>query len=184
MILVGPPGSGKGTQAAFISQQKGLQHISTGDILRAAISQKTPLGVKAKGYIDSGKLVPDAVVIDIVRDRLSKPDCKVGCLLDGFPRTIDQAEALQKLLLDLYGASPVVIELKVPDAVLLERIQKRGIESGRSDDTLDTATTRLKVFWEQTAPVIVYYRGKGLLKEVDGLGTVSEVSDRILANLK
>ncbi|MBX7145606.1 MAG: adenylate kinase [Oligoflexia bacterium] len=180
LIFLGPPGAGKGTQAALICKRGAVPHVSTGEMMRAAVGSGSELGTRVKKYLDAGELVPDAVVIDVIRDRLSKADCKQGFLLDGFPRTVDQAQALTKLLSELKMPITHVLELKVPDAVLLERVRKRGEQgSGRSDDTEEVVAKRLQVYWKQTAPVTQYYRSVGTVHEVDGLGTVDEVLGRI-----
>ena len=182
IILLGPPGAGKGTQAVRLSAAESIPHISTGDMMRGAVQQATPLGKKVKEYLDRGDLVPDALVIDIIRERFSKPDCARGFVLDGFPRTVEQAKALTTLLADLKIGHCTVLEVRVPDAMLIERIQKRGQEaSGRSDDTAEVAAHRLKVYWASTFPVIEYYRGLGTLVSIDGVGTIDEVHARLLA---
>lgn len=184
LVLLGPPGAGKGTQALLIAQRGRVPHISTGDILRESMSAGTPLGLKVKSIVDSGELVPDAVVIDLVKERLGRPDCTGGFLLDGFPRTVDQARALTTVLADLNRPLTHVVNLNVPEATLLERIRNRGLQgSGRADDSLEVAAKRLKVYWEQTAPVAGYYRDLGQLVEIDGLGTVDEVTTRLSAVL-
>lgn len=184
VIFLGPPGAGKGTQAALICQRGAIPHVSTGEMMRAAVGSGSPLGQKVKKFLDAGELVPDAVVIDVIRDRLGKADCKKGFLLDGFPRTVEQAQALSKLLAELNMPITHVLELKVPDSVLLERVRKRGEQgSGRSDDTEEVVAKRLQVYWKQTAPVTQYYKSVGAVREVDGLGTVEEVQARIAAIL-
>lgn len=180
VILLGPPGAGKGTQAILLARDAKIPHVSTGDMLRAAVASNSPLGQKVKKLLDAGELVPDAVVIDVIRDRLSQPDCKPGFLLDGFPRTVDQAKALTNLLKDLKAPITHIVELKVPDQVLIERVKKRGAESGRSDDTEEVVAKRLQVYWTQTAPVTQYYTSIGKVLEVDGLGTIEEVHARVM----
>jgi adenylate kinase len=193
IILLGAPGSGKGTQAASIVKEFGVVHISTGDMFRENIKNQTPIGQKAKSYIDAGQLVPDDVVIDMLKERLQKPDCKNGALLDGFPRTLAQAEALESLINDHY--QPIVISLEVSDKTVLERLtgrrycpkcnaiyhvtfsppKKEGIcdtcgtpLATRSDDTEATVKDRLAVFHKQIGPLKEYYAKKGLLDEVNG----------------
>lgn len=193
-ILMGPPGAGKGTQAADLITRYQIPHISTGDMFRAAIKAGTALGIKAKEYMDAGSLVPDEVTIGIVAERLAEPDCSKGFLLDGFPRTVAQANALDKILVDLKMDLDGVINIEVPEAKLIERLTGRRIcrQCGatyhmvfnpptseacdkcggelyqRSDDTLETAKNRLQVYNAQTQPLIDYYREKGLLKEING----------------
>ena len=182
IILVGPPGAGKGTQAILVCKALKVPHISTGEIMREAVAAKSDLGKKVAGYLDKGELVPDDLVIDVARERLLREDCANGYLLDGFPRTVEQARALKSMLEQLNTPMPYVIELKVPNEVLLERIKKRGTTGGgaRTDDTEDVAKRRLKVFLEQTAPVMEFYRNLNALKQVDGVGKVDEVNKRIL----
>lgn len=185
LVLLGPPGAGKGTQAVLICQKKKIPHIATGNIMREAVGTGTPLGKKVKDYLDLGALVPDDLVIELMRGRLTLPDCNGGFLLDGFPRTVEQARALDKLLAELKTPLSSILELTVPEEVLIDRIKKRGeAGSGRSDDTVEVATKRLQVYRELTAPVSDYYRQRGGLVEIDGLGSIDEVSVRLLQNIK
>ncbi len=181
IILLGPPGAGKGTQAVLVAEKFAIPHISTGDIMRRAVSEKSDLGNKVKSFLDAGNLVPDALVVDLVRERIQKDDCKPGFLLDGFPRTLEQGKALDSMLKDFNLKTSAVVDIIVPDKVLIERIQKRGESSGRSDDNAETAAKRLKVYQELTAPLTEYYKTSSGLKEVDGIGTVEEVNQRIIA---
>lgn len=180
IILLGPPGAGKGTQALGICKQHEISHISTGDMMRAAVKAKSALGLKVSKILDSGELVPDEIVIQLIRERLAQADCKNGFLLDGFPRTAAQAKALDGVLNELGQKLTHVLQLMVPDQILLERIKKRG-EAGshRADDDVEVAAKRLKVYWEQTAPVADYYRQQNRLTEVDGLGSIEDVSTRL-----
>ena len=182
MIFMGPPGAGKGTQAAVVAEKFGIPAISTGDIFRANVGEGTPLGLEAKRYMDAGEYVPDSVTNNMVRDRLSQPDAEPGFLLDGYPRTLAQVEELDGMLSD--GASlDAVVVLTVDSEELVQRLLKRAETSGRSDDTEEVIRHRQDVYTEQTAPLIDVYRERGLLLEVDGLGEVSEVSERILSAL-
>jgi adenylate kinase len=181
IILLGPPGAGKGTQAILLARDGKIPHISTGEIMRNAVASGSTLGKKVKAFLDAGELVPDETVIAVIRERLSQPDCGVGFLLDGFPRTVDQAKALTALLKEMKKPVTHVIELKVPDQTLIERVKKRGeTGSGRSDDTEEVLAKRLQVYWKQTAPVTQYYSSIGKVIAVDGLGTVEEVHKSIM----
>jgi adenylate kinase len=181
LILLGPPGAGKGTQAQRLVAKHGIVQLSTGDMLRAAVAAGTPVGLKAKAIMDRGDLVSDDVMIEIIADRLGKPDAARGFILDGFPRTVAQAEALSGLLAKRGLKLDAVVELAVDDEILTDRIVGRAKETGgaRADDTIETLRKRLSVYHAQTAPVAEYYRKKGMLKSVDGMGTVDEVSAAI-----
>ena len=212
LIFLGPPGAGKGTQASGVSAHLGVPHISTGDMFRSAIKNQTPTGLEAKRYMDAGELVPDSVVIDMVRERLAMDDCKSGYLLDGFPRTVEQAEALDQI-----SAPDAVIEIDVPDERLLSRLTGRrvcgkcqgtfhisqladehacpicgGELYQRNDDQPETIATRLKAYHDQTEPLIDYYSGEGKLhvaevsrlKTVNGDSKPEEVFKTILATLE
>ena len=185
IILLGPPGAGKGSQAVTLCASRGIAHISTGDILRDAVARQTTLGVEAKRYMDGGQLVPDSLVIALIKERLSQGDCEKGFLLDGFPRTVEQATALDELLVSIGMPLSHVVELVVPDEVLLGRIENRARQgSGRSDDNAEVFAKRLQVYHAQTAPVSGYYKSKGMLKPIDGVGTIPEVEQRLLGALK
>lgn len=182
LVLVGPPGAGKGTQAEVIAATLGIPKISTGDIFRANVGQATPLGLRAKVYMDAGELVPDAVTNDMVADRLSQADAAQGFLLDGYPRNVSQAEVLEENLQSDAAALDAVVELVVDADHVIERLLSRG--QGRADDTEGVIRHRLKVYASETEPLVGYYRERGLLQSVDGLGSVDEVTTRILAALK
>ena len=179
LILLGPPGAGKGTQAKVLIDTYGIPQLSTGDILRSAISQRTQLGLEAKAIVDRGDLVSDAIVNGIVSERLDADDCKPGFILDGFPRTLPQAEALDLMLAQKAMALDAVVELSVDPDELVRRISLRSRESGRLDDNEDVVRKRLEVYVAQTSPLVDYYRGKGLLKTVDGMESVITVSAAI-----
>ena len=184
LLIMGPPGVGKGTQASHIKSKLNIAHLSTGDILRTEIKKKTDTGVQAKLYMDAGKLVSDQVLLDIIQDRIKNHDCDGGYLLDGFPRTLPQAVGLEKIMESINHALDRVISLTADENELVERLIKRGAESGRSDDTPDVIRNRQKIYWEQTAPLLDFYQKKGILKDVDGLGEISEITERILTVLK
>jgi adenylate kinase len=183
LILLGPPGAGKGTQGHRLSERYHLPEISTGDILRVAVRQETPLGQEAKRYMDSGALVPDEVIIGVVRERLCQGDTKAGFILDGFPRTVTQAEALTRLCEEQARAIEHVISLEVPEKELLQRLAGRRQIAGRHDDTEEAVRHRLEVYDRETAPLIHYYRQRGLLRSIPGVGTVDEIFQRITAVL-
>jgi adenylate kinase len=185
LILLGPPGAGKGTQAKILVEAYGIPQLSTGDILRAAIAAKTPLGLEAKAIVDRGDLVSDTIVNGIVSERLDAEDCKPGFILDGFPRTIAQAEALDQMLAEKGIALDAVIEIKAEADELVKRVINRAKESGgaRADDNEEVLRKRLGVYSEQTAPLVAYYTGRGLLKPVDGMAPVDEVTAAIKAAL-
>ena len=184
LLIMGPPGVGKGTQASRIKSRLNIAHLSTGDILRTKIEQKTDTGVQAKLYMDAGKLVPDQILLNIIQDRIKNPDCDSGYLLDGFPRTLPQAVGLEKIMESITHTLDLVISLTADENELVERLIKRGKESGRSDDTPEVIRNRQKIYWEQTAPLVDFYENKGILKNVDGLGEISEITERILTILK
>ncbi|TLS48365.1 adenylate kinase [Paenibacillus antri] len=211
LILMGPPGAGKGTQAERIVAEFSIPHISTGDAFRAAMKQGTPLGVKAKEYVDAGLLVPDEVTIGIVRERLQQDDCKGGFMLDGFPRTISQAEALDEILKSLDSGIDHVVNLKVDRGLLLARLTGRRIcrscgatyhelfnppaKAGvcdkcggelyqRSDDTEEKVGTRLDEYLNKTAPLLAYYEAKGLLRELNGERDIDEVTAELRSLLR
>lgn len=205
ILFIGPPGAGKGTQAARLVEAFGIPHVSTGDMLRAAVKAGTPLGRQAASLMAEGKLVPDEVVVGIVRDRLAEPDAKKGVLLDGFPRTVPQAEALDAMLAAEGTPLDVVVLLEVPDALIVERIvgRRSDPDSGRiyhlvfdpppaellprlvhrKDDTEEAVRARLDAYHAQTAPLVPFYDAKGLVRRVHGVGEPDEVTARILGAL-
>lgn len=184
LILMGPPGAGKGTQAKVISARLGVPAISTGDIFRANVSQETPLGLEAKRYMDAGDYVPDEVTNGMVRDRLGQDDARRGFLLDGYPRTVAQVEELDSMLADAGTSLDAVVVLTVDDEELIQRLLHRAETEGRTDDTEDVIRHRQDVYNEQTAPLLAVYAERGLLVEVDGMGVVDEVSERIFGALE
>ncbi len=181
IILFGPPGAGKGTQAALITKKHGWPQLSTGDMLRAAVAANTKIGKKAKKIMDKGDLVPDDVVVKIISERIEEPDCSDGFILDGFPRTIPQAQALDKLLKKKKLKLDCVLEIQVDDAILLSRIESRIEESSesRSDDNAETLKKRLETYYEETAPLLPYYEEQGKLRTVDGMLSIEEVNEQI-----
>jgi len=180
MIFIGPPGAGKGTQAERIVEHYRVAHLSTGDMLRAARDAKTQIGLEADKYMSTGQLVPDSVVIGIIAERLKMSDCQKGFLLDGFPRTIAQAEALDKMLAENNMPLDVVLELTVPEEELFNRLAGRG----RADDNPDAIRQRLVSYSNQTMPLLDYYLKQNLLKSIDGLGTIDEIFNRVTGILK
>jgi len=203
LVLLGPPGAGKGTQAEYITKKFGIPHISTGDMLREAIKAEKPLGLEAKGYIDRGELVPDDVIIKMVKERLARPDCERGFMLDGFPRNLDQGRALETTLEELGIGLDIVVYINVPEEVVVERLSGRRLcrtcgatyhvkymppkQEGicdkcggelyqRPDDNPDTVRNRMKVYQQQTAGLIGHYRQAGLLAEIPGDKSVEEVT--------
>jgi len=184
LILFGPPGAGKGTQATNIANSYVAAHISTGDMLRAAVKNGTELGTLAKSYMDKGELVPDNLIIEIIKDRIKEGDAKKGFMLDGFPRTIAQAEALSEMLEAEKESIDTVVSLEVNDEEITDRILQRAKIEERKDDTEDVVRNRLSVYRNQTEPLKDYYRSAGILAEVDGMGTIDEVFQRIQAVLK
>lgn len=211
LILLGPPGAGKGTQAELIIDQYGIPHISTGDIFRAAVKEGTTLGIKAKEFLESGRLVPDEIVVGIVAERLQQPDCNNGFLLDGFPRTVPQADALEEFLNGINKRVTAVINIEVDSAILMTRLTGRRVcrncgaiyhiqnkrekspgicdQCGgeiyqRDDDLPDTVQKRLQVYQNQTEPLISYYRGKGLLESFNGQEPVKVLFEKICQALE
>ena len=175
ILLLGPQGSGKGTQAKRIADDFGLAHISTGEMLRQAIAAETPLGLAVKVIVESGALVPDGLMIGLIRERLDEDDTREGFILDGFPRTIAQAEALDAMLGEIGRDLDIVFELQVPDEVSMERLAKRAVEEGRRDDTPEAITRRLAEYHDKTEPLVGYYRLRGNLVGVHGEKTIDEV---------
>ncbi len=178
LVLVGPPGAGKGTQAAVLSEKLGVPHISTGDLFRANIGNSTPLGQKAKSYMDAGELVPDEVTNEMVRDRLGDEDAAQGFLLDGYPRNTAQAEVLSGILGEKDLALTAVVQFDVPE----EELVKRMLARGRSDDTEDVIRRRLAVYHEETEPILGYYQDKVI--KIDAMGSIEEITGRALEALR
>lgn len=179
IVFIGPPGAGKGTQAERLIETYDLAHLSTGDMLRAARDAKTEVGQRAEQFMSRGELVPDDLIVEIISHRLHQPDCQKGYLLDGFPRTISQAESLDKMLHAQGTPLHVVLEIRVPEEELFQRLAGRG----RADDQPEVIRQRLVAYRNQTEPLLTYYRGQGLLRTVDGLGSVDDVFDRLKAVL-
>ncbi len=179
IVFLGPPGSGKGTQAKLLAERLRVPAISTGDMLRTAVREGTPLGLQAKAVMEAGELVSDDIMIGLIRERISQPDARPGFLLDGFPRTVEQAVALDGLLKGNEKRLSSVVNLSVPEAVLIDRLAGRSGQENRSDDRRETVLERLRVYRQKTEPLTEFYRRRGLLTDVDGVGEVSEVADRI-----
>jgi adenylate kinase len=185
LVLFGPPGAGKGTQAKLLTEKHGLPQLSTGDMLRAAIEAGTPVGLACKALMEKGELVPDATVIEIIADRYDQPDAKNGAVFDGFPRTVPQAEALDKMLAARGRRIDLVLELKVDDAALLARVESRIAAGGpvRADDNPETLKNRLAVYYKNTAPLLGYYGAQGKLRTLNGMAGIPEVTKAIDAAL-
>jgi adenylate kinase len=179
IVLLGPPGSGKGTQAAKLVEHLGIPHISTGAMLRGAAKKGTELGITAKKLTDMGELVPDDVMLGILEERLNQPDVKDGFILDGYPRNLAQAQSLEEVLARLGTPADEAILIDIDFEEIIQRIAKRALKEGRSDDTEDTVRHRLEVYEEQTAPVADFYERKGILTRVWGDGSVDEIQQRI-----
>lgn len=183
LVLMGPPGAGKGTQATVVARQCGIPHISTGDIFRANVAQGTALGKEAQRFMDAGEYVPDGVTNGMVRDRLAQDDCRPGFLLDGYPRTIEQVNELDAMLRTTNHVLNYVIALVVNREEVVARLVKRAADQGRSDDSEDVIRRRLDVYDEATAPLIAAYADRGILIEVDGMGSIGDVTTRITTAL-
>lgn len=183
VILLGPPGAGKGTQALSLCKRFEIPHVSTGDILRSEVASGSPLGEKVKGIMARGDLVTDDIIMELVEGRLAKDDCAHGFLLDGAIRTVAQAESLKAFLTNRGTPLPLVVLIDVPEDVIIERIVSRGKVSGRIDDSADVAAERLRVYRRDTEPVANYYEQAGLLRTVNGVGSLEEVFERIVAAL-
>jgi adenylate kinase len=181
LIILGAPGSGKGTQGALLSTRLAIPKISTGDLLRAAVKAGTPLGTKAQGYMDQGLLVPDDVILGLIAEVLRSDEARQGVLMDGFPRTLAQAEAVDALLAAQGRAVDRVLLIDVAEEALIERMVKRAAIEGRADDTPETIRRRQEVYREQTAPLIAFYDERDLVTRVDGLGSVDEIAERMQA---
>jgi len=185
LILLGPPGAGKGTQAQRLVEKYHIVQLSTGDMLRAAVAAGTPVGLKAKEIMARGELVPDEVVVAIIADRIEKPDARNGFILDGFPRTVPQAEALDRLLRERGLRLDAAVELKVDEAILLGRVERRVAEmkargeAARADDNPESLKKRLEAYRAQTAPLVRFYADQGLLRSVDGMASIDEVTAAI-----
>jgi len=179
LLLIGPPGAGKGTQAARLAEIYGVPAISTGDIFRSNVKNGTELGNKAKAFMDAGDNVPDSLTNALIRDRLEDDDAKNGFLLDGYPRTTDQVRELDAFLASHGAALDVVVELEADPEIVIGRLRKRALEQGRSDDTEDVVRHRLEVYSEQTAPLITTYADRGVLVTIDALGEIDAVTARI-----
>ncbi|WP_020592325.1 adenylate kinase [Kiloniella laminariae] len=188
IILFGPPGAGKGTQAEILVEKHGIVQLSTGDMLRAAVAAGTELGQKAKSVMDAGQLVDDDLIIGIISDRIDEADCKNGFILDGFPRTVAQAEGLDKMLVEKGLKLDKIIEIVVDEKILFDRIETRAQATPeaqrRADDNAETLKKRLSVYHAQTAPVLPYYAAKGVLNKVDGMKSIDDVANQIAGYLK
>ncbi len=179
ILLLGAPGSGKGTQGKLLAERLGLQKITTGDILRTAVAGATPLGLEAKKFMDDGKLVPDTVVLSLIKEELAKPEAQQGAVLDGFPRTAAQAELVDRTLAERGQRLNHVLLLDVPEEEVVRRMMARAAREGRSDDTPDAIKTRLQVYQRDTAPLIAHFAQRGIVRRVPGTGTVDDIAVEI-----
>jgi adenylate kinase len=179
VVFLGPPGSGKGTQAKLLAERLKVPAISTGDILRTAVRDRTPLGLQAQAIMEKGELVSDELIVALIRDRIARKDARGGFILDGFPRTLEQARSLDTLLSGNGDALSAAVNFGVPETVLVERMLGRAKDEGRADDRPETIRERLRVYREKTEPLIGFYGAKGLLADVDGVGTVEQVAGRL-----
>jgi adenylate kinase len=179
IVLLGPPGAGKGTQAVLIAKKFKIPHISTGEMLREQVAAQSTLGLKVKATLDAGELVADELIMQIVQDRLGRPDCASGFLLDGIPRTVNQSELLDAILARMATPLTDVVQIAVPQQVIMDRHRGGAGQSTRSDDSAEVAAHRFQVYLNQTAPVAAFYKEHGCLREVDGVGSVEEVFGRI-----
>jgi adenylate kinase len=184
LLLIGPPGAGKGTQAVELSRAFGVPAVSTGDIFRANVKNETPLGLQAKSFMDAGNNVPDSLTNDLITDRLADDDCARGFLLDGYPRTTDQVRHLDDFLATHDSALNVVVQLLAEPDVVVERLRKRALEQGRTDDDEAVVRHRLEVYSNQTAPLIDVYTDRGLVVAIDGIGEIADVTRRIMSALE
>jgi len=180
LVLLGPPGSGKGTQATLLKERLNIAHISTGDLLRAAVAAGTPLGKIAKATMDAGELVSDELVLELLEERLNEPDVTNGYILDGYPRNLAQAKALDELLDRLQQRIDRALALRVDEDQIVERLAERASQQGRTDDSEEVVRHRMRVYEEQTAPVANHYANKGLLTEIDGMGSIETINQRLV----
>ena len=180
LIFIGPPGVGKGTQATLIKDHFDILHLSTGDILREEIAQQSRVGIKAKSFMDRGHLVPDNILLEMMEKRLQQPDSENGYLLDGFPRTIEQAKGLNLILKKIGHKIDSVISLYANEDELVNRLIKRGLTSGRSDESIEIIKNRQKIYLDQTSPLLSYYHNVGLLIKINGVGEIKDINDQII----
>ncbi len=179
IVFLGPPGSGKGTQAKLLAERLGVPAISTGDILRAAVRDRTPLGLKAQAIMEKGELVSDELIVALIRERIAEKDARDGFILDGFPRTLEQGRALEEMLAASGESLTAAVSFGVPEAALVERMLSRARAEGRADDRPETIRERLRVYREKTEPLAGFYTERGLLADVDGVGSIEEVAARV-----
>ncbi len=183
LIMFGPPGSGKGTQSKMLAEKYNLTHISTGDIFRKEIREETELGKRVKNIVDRGELVPDSLLIEIIKKAIMDNSHKDGYIFDGFPRTVRQAEDFDRLLLELGMKLTTVLRLKVTDEEVIQRLKKRAEIEGRKDDTVEVISNRIKIYREKTMPLLDYYREQDIIAEINGIGTIEEIFDKLVREI-
>tara|TARA_B110000008_G_C16679531_1_gene448158 strand:+ start:89 stop:649 length:561 start_codon:yes stop_codon:yes gene_type:complete len=180
ILIIGPPGVGKGTQAKLIKTKLGIIHLSTGEILRKEIENKTETGIEAKFYIDKGEFIPDITILEIIQRRLACSDCSNGYILDGFPRTLAQAIGLDRIIIELDQNLDIAISLTADEKILERRLIDRSLKDNRSDDMPSIIKKRQKIYWKQTAPLLKFYKLKGILEQVNGLGEINQITNNIM----
>ena len=183
LVFLGPPGAGKGTQAKLVAANRGIVHISTGDMLRQAVAAGTAIGKQVKEIMESGQLVSDDLIVAVIAERINESDCKGGYILDGFPRTVAQAQALEAMLAARKESLDAVVYFSIPNEELLSRLENRRVQENRADDNVEAQRERLKVYEQQTAPLVEFYRSKQMLREIDAQGSVEQIQSALVTLL-